>query len=65
MTISLPIFHTGPPLLFASSVALVSSHFGGIILLHGAHERDFAADIFIENLIGVEQIVFVILFEDA
>ena len=38
---------------------------GGTVFLHGAKDGDFATDIFIENFIGVEQVVFVVLFEYA
>ena len=36
-----------------------------IVVVVGVDERDFFADVFVEEFCGVEQIVFVILFEDA
>ena len=64
MTISLPIFQTGPP-LFASSSALVSTQRVEPALVSGRDQGDFAADIFLQQLLRVEQIVFVVLLDDA
>ena len=35
------------------------------VLLHRAHERDVAADVLAQQLVGFEEIVFVVLLEDA
>ena len=35
------------------------------VLLHRAHERDLAADILAQELVGLEQIVLVVLLEDV
>ena len=35
------------------------------VLLHRAHERDFAADVLSQQLVGLEEIVFVVLLEHA
>src|SRR5580704_14557318 len=36
-----------------------------IVVVVGVDERDFFADVFVEEFCGVKQIVFVILFEDV
>ena len=61
---SLPIFQTGP-LLSASRVALISSCLVSPFSRIGADERDFFADVFVEEFGGLQEIVFVILFENA
>ena len=62
---SLPIFQTWP-LLSESRVALISSFFRCAVFVGvGVDERDFFADVFVEEFCGIEEIVFVILFEDV
>ena len=34
-------------------------------LLHAAHQRDLAADVLAQQLVGLEQVVLVVLLEDA
>ena len=61
---SLPIFQTWP-LLSESKSGFDFFVLGGAVVLVGADEGDFLADVFVQELGGLEEIVFVVLFDDA